>query len=79
VKVIETKRKTVSAKQLVNIYLAVKTGRILLSLIAVAVYALAFRVELKQFILFFVVIYFIYLLFDTWYLTRQERKLKNEL
>ena len=75
--IIEKKRKTVSDKQIVNVYLLFKVGRILLTLIGVAVYAFTAKVELKRFILFFILIYFIYLLFDTLYLTNREKNLKK--
>lgn len=73
----EKKRQTANSKQLVNTFLALKVGRILLSLMFATVYALAIKVELKRFILLFVLVYFVYLLFDTLYLAKREKKLKK--
>ena len=75
--IIEKKRKTASDKQMVNIYLLFKVGRILLALVGATIYVFTVNVELKRFILFFVLIYFIYLLFDTLYLTNREKNLKK--
>ena len=77
INIIEKKRKTASDKQIVNLYLLFKVGRILFALLGVAIYAFTAKVELKRFVLFFVLIYFIYLLFNTLYLTNREKKLKK--
>jgi hypothetical protein len=70
----EKKRKTITPRQSVNLFLGLKVGKIFLSLIFVTVYALAVRIEVKRFVLIFVLLYFIYLLFDTIYLTKNEKK-----
>lgn len=75
--VVDAKRKTATAKQMVNIYMLMKVGRILLSLLLATVYAIFVKVELKRFVLVFVLLYFIYLLFDTLYLANSEKKLKK--
>ena len=77
INIMEKKRKTASDKQIVNLYLLFKVGRILFALLGVAIYAFTAKVELKRFVLFFVLIYFIYLLFNTLYLTNREKKLKK--
>jgi hypothetical protein len=65
-------------RQSVNLFLGLKVGKIVLALLFVAVYAIAVKIELKRFVLVFVGLYFIYLLFDTIYLTRRERKFGNQ-
>ena len=72
----ENKGKTLSARQSVNLILGVKTGKIILSLLFVAIYAAAVNIEMKRFIMVFLALYFIYLLFDTFYLTSREKDIK---
>ncbi|MDL2241399.1 hypothetical protein LJB91_00635 [Bacteroidales bacterium OttesenSCG-928-L03] len=75
--VLENKRSKLSAKQMVNLYLGLKVGKILLSLILVTIYAVVAKLELKRFVLVFVALYLVYLLFDTLYLTRREKEMKD--
>jgi hypothetical protein len=70
----EKKRETVTPRQSVNLFLGLKVGKIILSLLFIAIYAIASRVELKRFILVFVALYLVYLLFDTIYLARGEKR-----
>jgi hypothetical protein len=72
----DKKSETITPRQSVNLFLGLKVGKIILSLLFIAVYAFAFKVELKRFILIFVILYFIYLLFDTIYLANREKELK---
>lgn len=74
--VTEKKRKTATPNQLVNLYMGMKVGRMLLSLVYVLIYYLVAGVQLRRFVLVFVVVYLIYLLFDTLYLTKGEKKTK---
>lgn len=77
--IVESKRKTANPRQLVNLYMALKTVKLLLSLLIASIYIFAVKIEIKRFVLFFVLIYFIYLLFDTLYLTNREKELKKKI
>jgi hypothetical protein len=76
--VITRKRKEASAKQLVNIYLGLKAGRLIISLIFAATYVMNIKVEIKRFMLVFVLIYLVYLLCDTLYMANTEKKYKKQ-
>jgi hypothetical protein len=67
------KSDTISPRKSINLFLGLKVGKILLSLLFITVYALAIKIELRSFVLVFVALYFIYLLFDTIYLTKNEK------
>jgi len=75
---IETKGKTMTARQSVNIFLGFKAGKIFLSLIFIAIYAFTVKVELKRFAFVFLVLYLIYLIFDTMYLLNREKDNKKK-
>ena len=70
--------KAINSRQSVNLFLAFKAGKIILSLLFIAIYAAIVKVELRRFILVFIILYFIYLLFDTVYLVSREKKNKKE-
>lgn len=74
----DKKGKTSTDRQLVNLYLGLKVGKIFLSLILVSIYAFVIKEEVKRFVLVFVLIYFIYLLFDTLYLSKREKRTKTK-
>ena len=74
----ERKSETISSRQSVNLFLGFKAGKIVLSLLFIALYAIIVKVEIKQFIWVFLAIYLIYLLFDTLYLTNREKSLKTK-
>ena len=74
----EAKYKTVTPRQSVNLFLAFKAGKIILSLLFIAIYTIIVKVELMRFIMVFVALYFIYLLFDTIYLVTREKNVKKE-
>jgi hypothetical protein len=77
----DKKSKTTTPRQSVNLFLGLKVGKLILSLLFVGIYAIAIKIELKRFILVFVALYFVYLLFDTVYLAKatknEELKTKN--
>ena len=73
---IEMKSKTITPQKSINLLLGIKTGKILLSLLFVAVYALAVKVETQRFLMVFIGLYFIYLFLNTIYITRREKQLK---
>jgi len=74
----EYKSEIISPRQSINLFLGFKVGKIILSLLFIAFYAIIVKVEIKQFILVFLALYLIYLLFDTVYLTSREKSLKTK-
>jgi hypothetical protein len=68
----DSKRKTLSPRQSINLFLGLKVGKIILSLVLATIYAAAIKIELKRFILVFVAVYLIYLLLDTIYLASKK-------
>jgi hypothetical protein len=73
---LESKNGKQAPRQSVNILLGLKVGKMMIALLFIAVYAIAVRVELKRFIIVFMGLYFIYLIFNTLYLTHREKRLK---
>jgi hypothetical protein len=67
-----------SARQSINLLLGLKIGKMLLSLFFVLIYAVAVKIEMKRFVAVFLVLYLIYLLFNTLYLTRREKNITNK-
>jgi len=75
----ESKSDSLSQRQSINLFMGFKVGKILLSLLIIAIYAAVVKVELKNFIMVFVTLYFIYLIFDTFYFFNREKdKKKNK-
>jgi hypothetical protein len=74
----EKKSKTISSRQSINLFLGFKAGKIVLSLLFIGIYAIIVKVELKRFIGVFLILYFVYLLFDTVYLASREKRLKTK-
>jgi hypothetical protein len=74
---IETKSAKITPRKSINLLLGIKTGKILLTLLFVAVYALAVKVETQRFVVVFLAIYLVYLFSDTIYLTRREKRGKR--
>ena len=70
------KSKNIAPRKSVNLLLGIKTAKILLVLLYVAVYALAVKVETQRFLMVFLAIYLIYLFSNTIYLTRREKQQK---
>jgi L-asparagine transporter-like permease len=77
IKVVEAKKKTVSPRQSVNLFMGFKVGKILLSVFFMTIYAIAVKIELKRFVMVFVTLYLIYLVFDTFYLVYREKETKK--
>jgi F0F1-type ATP synthase assembly protein I len=75
----ERKRKSLNARQLVNYLLAFKSGKVLLTLLFIAIYAIFVKVELKKFAVAFIILYFIYLILNTVYLANPEKDNKKEI
>jgi len=74
---IENKSKKQSPRQSINVLLGMKVGKTLLTLLFFIICAFAVNIELRHFIVFFIILYFIYLFCDTIYLTRREKQLKE--
>ena len=74
----ESKGKNLTSRQLVNLFLGYKAGKIILSLLFIAIYASVIKVEMKPFIWVFVALYFIFLAFDTFYLATREKRMKTK-
>ena len=77
IKIVETKSKTVSPRQSINIFMGLKAGKILLSVFFVMFYALIAKMEVKRFAIIFIALYLIFLAFDTIYLVYREKKEKE--
>lgn len=73
---VDRKQTSASAQQLVRIYMMLKGGKVLLFSAIIVFYALLIKVEIKRFVLVAVAIYFIYLLFNTLFLSQTEKSLK---
>jgi hypothetical protein len=74
--VTDAKREILTANQLINLFLGLKVGKMILSILFIGIYAISVKMEVKRFVLIFLAIYFIYLLFDTLFLVAGEKKLK---
>jgi len=75
----ETKGRAIPARKTVNTFLGFKVGKIFLSLLFIAIYALTIKVELKRFVMVFLALYFIYLFFDTAYMISWEKDNKKKI
>lgn len=73
----DKKANTVSSRQSVNLFMGFKVGKILLSLFFVLIYWIAVKTEIKNFLMFFLALYLIYMVFETIYLMRREKKQKK--
>ncbi|MCL1868751.1 MAG: hypothetical protein FWF72_07420 [Paludibacter sp.] len=71
--------KSVSPRQSVNVFMGLKVGKILLSICFITIYLLAIKVESKRFLIVFVILYFIYLIFDTVFLMQQQKMNKKQI
>ena len=74
----EKRSETLNPRQSINLFLGNKLGKIILLLFFITIYSTIVKVELKSFIMVFLVLYFIYLLFDTVYLLSREKSLKKK-
>jgi len=74
----EAKYKTITPRQSVNLFIASKAGKIILSLLFIAIYLSIVKVERMRFFMVFAALYFIYLLFDTIYLVNRAKSIEKE-
>jgi hypothetical protein len=77
INVVETKKKAVSSRQSVNLFMGLKAGKIILSIFFVMLYALIAKVEVMRFVTVFVALYLVFLVFDTIFLVYCEREAKK--
>ena len=73
----DKRNKTISSRKSINLFFAYKVGRILASLLFVAIYATVTKVELKSFLVVFLILYLVFLFFDTAYFVKREKVLKT--
>jgi cell division protein FtsW (lipid II flippase) len=78
VMIVNKKKKTASARQLTTLYMALKTARLLVFLGIIFTYLLVVKIEFKRFALTAIVLYLIYLLLDTLFLSFIEKRLKKK-
>jgi len=75
---INTGRKKLEQKKLVNLYMSTRVAKILLSLAALGIYSLVVKTGIKSFALIFMLFYLLSIGFETWYFISKERQLKKE-
>jgi len=76
--IIDKSGHTMSARQSVNLLMGLKVGKILLSLFFLLIYRVTVKTEMRRFILVFFILYLIYLVFNTFYLTSREKEAKKK-
>jgi len=74
----ESRGETISTRQSINLFLGFKVGKILLSLLFIGIYISVINAELKKFLGVFILMYLIFLLFDTFYLATREKAIKKK-
>lgn len=74
---VEDKSRKVESKKLVNVYMLSKLVKIFLSLFLVTIYALTVGENIKQFILGFISLYFMFLIIESCMFVRIEKHLKK--
>jgi hypothetical protein len=75
--VVNKKITLISPKQIVSLYILLKSIKIFVFLAILIIYTLVVKTEVKRFILIAILLYFVYLLFDTIFLTSMEKKIKK--
>ena len=73
---IVNKKKNTS--QLVSFYMALKMIKMLIFVSVLLIYQLTVKIETVRFVIVAIVLYLIYLLIDTFFLTHKEKKWKKE-
>jgi len=69
-------REKLDQRKLINLYMATRVVKIILSLTFVGVYALVTKTDIRSFVLVFMSFYLLSIGFETWYFVRIERQLK---
>lgn len=70
--------KNVTSKKMVNIYMLSKVIKIIASLGFIAIYAIAVKENVKNFVLIFVVFYALYLFLEIFLFSKIEKRLKDK-
>jgi len=65
-------------EKVAQVYLLIKTVKILISMLFIGIYALAVKIQRMDFLITFLLFYFTYLIFETIFFYRFEKTLKNE-
>ena len=78
VMIVNKKKKTATARQLTTLYMALKTIRLLVFLGIIFAYWRVVKIEVERFALTAIVLYLVYLLLDTLFLTFTEKRLKRK-
>ena len=76
--IVNKKKKTATPQQITMLYMVLKTVRLLLFLSIVLAYVLIVKIEFKRFALVAIIMYLIYLLLDTIFLTFTEKRSKKK-
>jgi hypothetical protein len=76
--IVNKKKKTATAQKLTMLYMVLKVIPILVFIGIFIAYRLIVKIEIKQFAIGAVAIYFIYLLFDTLFLLFTEKQMKKK-
>ena len=76
--IINKKKKTATAQQITMLYMALKAVRMLIFIGIVLVYLLVVKIEAKWFAMGAIALYFIYLVFDTLFLSFTEKQMKKK-
>lgn len=74
---VDVKSKKLKQIKMVNMYMLTKGIKMFISLVFIGLYALIVKTELKNFVLVFVLFYFLYLLFETYCFTIIEKRIIN--
>lgn len=65
-------------EKVAQVYLLIKTVKILISMLFIGIYALTVKIQRMDFLVTFLLFYFTYLIFETIFFYRFEKTLKNE-
>jgi hypothetical protein len=76
--IVNKKIKTANPRQITSMYMLLKGVKLFLFLVVTVFYMLAVKIETKRFVLVAIALYFIYLLFDTVFLTSIEKGVKKK-
>lgn len=68
-----------NAKRLVQIYLLARMVKMFVSVMAVVIFCVAVRTEVTVVVAAFVINYFIYLIYDSWFFSRLGKSRKMEI
>ena len=76
--IVNKKRKTATAGRITMLYMALKVVRLLIFLSIVLAYVLIVKIEFKRFVVVAMMMYLVYLLLDTLFLTFTKKRSKKK-